>query len=77
MAGLMGYEDMKTEDCTYVQIGLSLAWKASLATDYEDSFSCNRLYVNPRSPECVYKPEGLVRNGYIHYHSHIGYASRV
>ena len=62
----MGYEYMKAEDCTNVRIGLSLAWKASLATDYEDSFSCNRLYVNPRSPPwCPYKPEGLVRKGYI------------
>ena len=36
-AGLMGCEDMKTEDCTRVRIGLYLAWKASLATDYVDS----------------------------------------
>ena len=49
-AKLMGCEDMKAEDCTYVRIGLSMAWKASLATDYEDSFLCNRLYVNPRPP---------------------------
>ena len=28
-AGLMGYEDMKTEDYTRVRIGLSLTWKAS------------------------------------------------
>ena len=63
----MDCEDMKTEDCNYVRIGLSLAWKASLATDYEDSFSCNRLYVNPRPPppRCPYKPEGVVQKGYI------------
>ena len=30
-AGLMGYEDMKAEDYTRVRIGLSFAWKASLA----------------------------------------------
>ena len=41
----MGYEDMKAKDCTCVRIGLSLVWEASLATDYEDSFLCNRLYV--------------------------------
>ena len=41
----MGCEDMKAEDYTRVQIGLSLAWKASLAIKYEDSFLCNRLYV--------------------------------
>ena len=57
-AGLMGCEDMKAEDCTCVRIGLSLACKASLATDYDDSYLCNRLYVNPRSPRCLYKPEG-------------------
>ena len=61
----MGCEDMKAEDCTRVRIGLYLAWKASLATDYEDSFLCNRLYVNPRSPRCLYKPEGVVRKGHI------------
>ena len=71
-AGLMGHEDMKAEDCIRVRIGLYLAWKASLATDYEDSFLFNRLYVNPRSPLCLYKPEGLVRKAYTHYHSHIG-----
>lgn len=62
----MGYEDMKAEDCTRVRIGLSLAWKASLATDYEDSFLCNRQYVNPRSLRCLYKPEEVVRKGEIH-----------
>ena len=41
----MGYEDMKAEDYTRVRIGLSLAWEASLAINYEDSFLCNRLYV--------------------------------
>ena len=46
----MGFEDMKAEDCTRVRIGLSLAWKAGLATDYEDSFLCNRLYVTLDAP---------------------------
>ena len=64
MGRLMGYEDMKAEDYTRVRIGLYLAWKASLATNYEDSFLCNRLHVNPRSPRCLYKPEGLFRKGY-------------
>ena len=41
----MSYEDTKTEDSTHVWMGLSLAWKASLATKYEDSFHYNRLYV--------------------------------
>ena len=43
-AGLMGCEDVKAEDHTRVQIGLSLAWKASLAINYENPFLCNRLY---------------------------------
>ena len=54
----MGCEDAKTEDCTRVRIGLSLAWKAILATNYEDSFLCNRpcvtldpshVYINRRA----------------------------
>ena len=57
----MGCEDMKAEDCIRVRIGLSLAWKATLATDYKDSFVCNRLYVNPRSSRYLYKPKGLVQ----------------
>ena len=40
-AGLVGCEDMKAEDCTRIRIGLSLAWKARLASDYEDSILCN------------------------------------
>ena len=35
----------KTEDSTRVRMGLSLTWKASLASEYEDSFLCNRPYV--------------------------------
>ena len=49
----MGCEDMKAEDCTRARIGLSLAWKASLATKYEDSFLCNRPYVT-LDPSGVY-----------------------
>ena len=60
----MGCEDMKAEDCTRVRIGLYLAWRASLATGYEDSFLCNRLYVT-LDPRCLYKSEGLVRKGQI------------
>ena len=52
-AGLVGCEDMKAEDCTRVRIGLSLAWKASLATNYEDSFLCNRLYVTLDPPVSI------------------------
>ena len=38
------------EDCTRVRIGLSLAWKASLAVKYVDSFLCNRPYVTLDPP---------------------------
>ena len=57
-AGLVGCEDTKTEDSTRVQMGLSLAWKASLATEYVNSLLCNRpcvtldppgVYINRRT----------------------------
>ena len=41
----MGCEDMKNEDGARVRMGLSLAWKAILVNNYEDSILCNRLYV--------------------------------
>ena len=47
----MGRKDTKTNDSTHVRIGLSLAWKASLAI--EDSFLCNRPYVT-LDPSGVY-----------------------
>ena len=46
----MGYEDMKTEDYSHVWIRLSLAWKASLVNNYEDSILFNRLYVTLDPP---------------------------
>ena len=49
----MGCKDTKTEDSTRVRIGLSLAWKASLATTYGDSFLCNRPCVT-LDPSRVY-----------------------
>ena len=54
----MGRNGTKTEDSTRVRIGLSMTWKASLATNYEDSFLCNRpcvtldpshVYINQRA----------------------------
>ena len=42
-AGLLGYEDTRPKTPTRVRMGLSLAWMASLAFEYEDSFLCNRL----------------------------------
>ena len=39
----MGYEDTRQKTLSRVQMGLSLAWMASLAFEYEDSFLSNRL----------------------------------
>ena len=50
MGQTMGCEDMKTEDGARVRMGLSLAWKASLANNYEDSILCNQLYVTLDPP---------------------------
>ena len=54
----MGCENTKTEDFTRVRMGLSLAWKASLATKYVDSFLCNRPYVT-LDPPGVYISRGV------------------
>ena len=45
-----GREDTKTEDYIRVWMGLSLVWKASLATEYVDSFLCNRPCVTLGPP---------------------------
>ena len=71
-AGLMGCEDMKAEDYTRVRIGLYLAWKASLATDYEDSLLCNRPHVTLDLSGVYINRKSIVRIGQIHYHILIG-----
>ena len=57
-AGLMGCEDTRPKTLSRVRMGLSLVWKASLATGYVDSFICNRpcvtldppgVYINRRT----------------------------
>lgn len=68
----MGCEDMKAEDCTRVRIGLSLAWKASLAINYADSFLCNRLYVTLDLPGVYINWKTSSGGRDIHYHSHTG-----
>ena len=42
LAGLLDYEDTRLKTSSRVRMGLSLAWKASLAIKYVDSFLCNR-----------------------------------
>ena len=49
-AGMMGCEDMKTEDYTHVRMGLSLVCKESLATEYVNSILCNRPCVTLDPP---------------------------
>ena len=66
--GLLGCEDTKTEDSTRVRMELSLAWKASLATEYEDSFLSNRPY-ETLDPPGVYINR-RARSIEIHPHNH-------
>ena len=61
---------MKAEDYTRVPIGLYLAWKASLATDYEDSFLCNRLCVTLALSGVYKNRRVLVRRTNNHYNNH-------
>ena len=49
----MGCEETRPKTLSCVRMGLSLAWKASLASKYEDSFLCNRSYVT-LDPSYVY-----------------------
>src|SRR3954470_710558 len=45
-AGLQDYEDTRLKTSSRVRMGLSLAWKASLAMQiFKISYHCNRLYV--------------------------------
>ena len=60
-SGLMGREDTRWKTFARVQMGLSLAWKASLALGYEDSFLCKPTLYDPSPLRCLYKTEGLVR----------------
>ena len=62
-AGLMGREDTRWKAFPRVRMGLSLAWKASLACRYEDSFLCKLTLYNPSPLRCLYKLDGLVRRG--------------
>ena len=53
LAGLLDYEDTRFKTSSRVQMGLSLAWKASLAIRMWISFSVNRLCVT-LAPSGVY-----------------------
>ena len=51
--GLLGREDTKQKTFPRVWMGLSLAWKASLACGYEDSFLCKPTLYNPIPPVSI------------------------
>ena len=68
-AELMGHEDTRYKTFPYVRMGLSFAWKASLACGYEYSFLCKPTLYKPSPLRCLYKPEGLVCGG---NHNHTG-----
>ena len=63
-AGLMGREDTRQKALPRVQMRLSFAWMASLASGCVISFLYKPTLYNPGTLRCLYKPEGLVRRGY-------------
>ena len=56
-AGLMGYEDTRQKTSSRVRMGLSFAWKASLAIQVIDLLLCNRLCVT-LAPSGIYINRG-------------------
>ena len=59
-AELLDYEDTRLKTSSRVRMGLSFAWKTSLAIRILYFLPCNRLHVNPSPLQCLYKPERLV-----------------
>ena len=59
-SGLLKHEDTRLKTSYRVRMGLSLAWKASLAIRILYFLPYNRLHVNPSPLRCLYKPERLV-----------------
>ena len=53
LAGLLDYEDTRLKTSSRVRMGLSFAWKASLASRMIDLLLCNRLCVT-LAPSGVY-----------------------
>ena len=60
LAGLMDHEDTRLKTSSRVRMGLSFAWKTSLAIRILYFLLCNRLHVNPSPLRCLYKLESLV-----------------
>ena len=60
LAGLLDYEDTRFKTSSRVRMGLSFAWKASLAICICRFLSLLPTLCNPSPLRCLYKPEGLV-----------------
>ena len=61
LAGLLDYEDTRLKTLSRVRVGLSFAWKESLAIRICRSLSLYPTLCNPSPLRCLYKLEGLVR----------------
>ena len=59
LAGLLDCEDTGLKTLSRVRMGLSFAWKTSLAIRILYFLPCNRLSVKPSPLRCLYKPEGF------------------
>ena len=60
LARLLDHEDTRLKTSSRVRMGLSFAWKTSLAIRILHFLPCNRLHLNPSPLRCLYKPESLV-----------------
>ena len=59
LSGLLERVDTRFKTLSRVRMGLSFAWKTSLAIRILYFLPCNRLHVNPSPFRCLYKPEGF------------------
>ena len=57
---LLKREDTRLKTSARVRMGLSFAWKASLAIRILYFLPCNQLHVNHSPLRCLYKPERMV-----------------
>src|SRR5512133_4234754 len=70
-AGLLDYEDTRLKTSSHVRMGLSLAWKASLAMRiFKISYHCNRLCVTLTLSGVYINRRVLVRRTTSSYNNH-------
>ena len=70
-AGLLDYEDTRLKTSSRVRMGLSLAWKASLATRiFKISYHCNRLCVTLTLSGVYINRRVVVRRQLTPYNNH-------